>query len=401
MSFDIAATFRPGLPAPGAKWSGNLPYSFLGGHNDGASVPFGGLTEAASAIMMREGPNLATYNLGGSPQGYLPLREFVAASLATRASTPTDPDEVLITSGSLQALDLVYSLFLQRGDVVIVEEATYGGTLSGLAARGVEVRGVALDEDGIRPDHLEVLLDELALAGTPPKFIYTIPTVQNPTGSVMSVERRLALLELARHHGVAIFEDDCYADLVFDGNRPPTLRALDDGGGQVVYCGSFSKSIAPSLRVGYVVADWPVVGQMLSLKTDAGTGALEQLVLAEYSAAHFDDHVATLTSALSAKSQAMCSAVRESFGEAAEFTEPRGGIFVWVALPDGVDTATLVAPALEKGVEFNPGAGWSVDPAYGSRRMRLCFGHPSEDTIREGVGLLAEVVAAETGLQLP
>ena len=200
MTFDIAATFRSGLPAPGAKWTGNLPYSFVGGHNDGASVPFGGLTEAASAVMMREGPNLATYNLGGSPQGYLPLREFVSASLGARASMPTDPDQVLVTSGSLQALDLVYSLFLQRGDVVVVEEATYGGTLSGLAARGVEVRGVALDEDGIRPDHLEGLLDELALAGTPPKFIYTIPTVQNPTGSVTSVERRLALLELARHH---------------------------------------------------------------------------------------------------------------------------------------------------------------------------------------------------------
>ena len=241
----------------------------------------------------------------------------------------------------------------------------------------------------------------LAAEGRLPKFIYTIPTVQNPTGSVMSVERRLELLELAREYGVAIFEDDCYADLVFDGSRPPTIRALDDGGGQVVYCGSFSKSIAPSLRVGYVVADWSVIGQMLPLKSDAGTGMIEQLVLAEYSPTHFDAHVAELTSTLAGKADAMCSAITTSFGDAAQFTAPRGGIFVWVAFPEGIDTAALAEPARARGVEFNPGAGWSVDPTYGSRRMRLCFGHPPNDVLREGVQVLAEVVAAETGLDLP
>lgn len=401
MAFDIASTFRTGLPVPDSKWTGHLPYSFVGGHNDGESVPFGGLTEAATSVLRREGKGLAHYNLGGSPQGYQALREFVAAKLAGRASMPTDPDEVLITSGSLQALDLVYRLFLGAGDVVIVEEATYGGTLSGLASRGVEARGVALDEDGIVPEHLEQLLSEAAAEGRTPKFIYTIPTVQNPTGSVMSVERRQAVLDLARRYGVAIFEDDCYADLVFDGSRPPTIRALDGGGGQVIYCGSFSKSIAPSLRMGYVVADWAVIGQMLPLKTDAGTGMIEQLVLAEYCPTHFDAHVAELTATLAAKSAVMCDAVRTSFGGAASFIEPRGGIFVWVAFPDGVDTAAFAGAARERGVEFNPGAGWSVDPGYGSRRLRLCFGHPSEQTIREGVGILAEVVAAETGLDLP
>ena len=401
MTFDISASFRRGIPPADTKWESNLPYSFVGGHNDGASLPAGGLTEAASTVMQREGRKLASYNLGGSPQGYLPLREFVAGSLGTRAAMPTHPDEILITSGSLQALDLVNSLFLEPGDVVIVEEATYGGTLSRLAGVGAEVLGVALDDQGICTDHLAELLSGLAAQGRRAKYIYTIPTVQNPTGSVMSVERRLELLELARSHDLAIFEDDCYADLVFDGVRPPTIRSLDSGGGRVVYCGSFSKSIAPSLRVGYVVADWTVMGHLLSLKTDAGSGALEQMVLAEYSASHFDDHVVDLSRALAAKSEVMCDAVRSSFGEAAEFTEPRGGIFVWVTLPVGVDTATLAGPARQRGVEFNPGAGWSVDPGYGSRRLRLCFGHPDADTIREGIAVLAEVVAAETGIQLP
>jgi 2-aminoadipate transaminase len=257
------------------------------------------------------------------------------------------------------------------------------------------VVGVELDSDGIRPDHLADLLTELAGRGVRPKYLYTIPTVQNPTGSVMPVERRLEILALAREHGFAIFEDDCYADLVFDGQRPTTFRGLDAGGGQVVYCGSFSKSIAPALRVGYVVADWPVLSQMLTLKTDAGSGALEQMVLAEYSASHFDDHVRQLARVLDGKCRVMTDAVRESFGDAVSFGMPKGGIFVWLTFAEGVDTGALAAPALEAGVEFNPGAGWSADPEWGARRLRLCFGHPSAENMREGVAVLADVFRRE------
>jgi 2-aminoadipate transaminase len=397
MSFDITGSFRSGLPAAQSQWNGYPPYSFVGGHNDADAVPFGGLSEAATSVLRREGSSLASYNLGGSPQGYLALREFVASALDSRAATPTDPEEVLITSGSLQALDLVNSVLLEPGDCVIVEEATYGGTLSRLAALGVEVFGVALDSDGIRSDHLAEVLADLAVKGRRPKYIYTIPTVQNPTGSVMTVERRLELLVLAREYGVAIFEDDCYADLVFSGSRPPTIRGLDNGGGQVVYCGSFSKSIAPSLRVGYLVADWPMTSQMLSLKTDAGSGALEQMVVAEYASTHFDEHVTHLCSVLKSKCNLMADAIRRDFGDDASFDMPKGGIFIWVTFPEGVDTAALVAPAGAAGVEFNAGAGWSVDPVYGARRMRLCFGHPSAETIDEGIAALADVYRTVTG----
>ncbi|MCY4665705.1 MAG: PLP-dependent aminotransferase family protein, partial [Acidimicrobiaceae bacterium] len=238
------------------------------------------------------------------------------------------------------------------------------------------------------------VLESLARRGRRPKFIYTIPTVQNPTGTVMPVERRLEMLEVARRYEVAIFEDDCYADLVFDGARPPTIRSLDAEGGQVVYCGSFSKTLAPALRLGYIVADWPMMGRLLALKTDAGSGALEQITVAEYAAAHFDDHVDALTAVLSKKCDAVCGALRDNFGELASFEAPRGGIYVWVALPEGVDTDRLVAPAASRGVEFNPGSGWCVDPVYGSSRMRLCFGHLSADDIAAGIARLAEVVSA-------
>lgn len=394
MAFDIASRLRSGLPPAEAAWQPAPRFSFVGGHNDADNVPFGGLAEAAVAALRREGPKLATYNLGGSPLGYEPLRAFVAGALGARAQLDVALDEVLVTSGSLQALDLVNGILLERGDTVIVEEATYGGMISRLRQLGVEVLGVRLDADGIVTEHLAELLERCAAAGRTPKYVYTIPTVQNPTGSVMSVARRRELLELCRRHGVLIFEDDCYADLLWDGPRPPAIRSLaaaEGDAGQVVYCGSFSKSIAPALRIGYVVADAAVLRQMLALKTDAGTGALEQLVIAEYAAAHFDSHVEQLCAVLAAKSAVMCEAVGEHLGDAATFTAPRGGIFLWLRL-DGVDTAALVAPAAEAGIEFNPGGGWSADPSWGASRLRLCFGHPDADTIRAGVAELAEVV---------
>jgi 2-aminoadipate transaminase len=255
----------------------------------------------------------------------------------------------------------------------------------------VRVVGAELDTDGLRPDRLAETFASLAAEGVRPKYLYTIPTVQNPTASVLPVDRRHRILELARQYGVPIFEDDCYADLLWHGERPASLRALDGDGGQVIYCGSFSKSIAPALRVGYLVADWPVLAQMLALKTDAGSGALEQLVLAEYAVSHFDDHVERLRRVLRSKCEVMMDAVATSFGSVAAFAAPKGGIFLWLTFPEGVDTTALVAPAAQVGIEFNPGAGWSTDPEWGARRLRLCFGHPEPDTIREGVAALADV----------
>ena len=164
-------------------------------------------------------------------------------------------DEILITSGSLQALDLVNGILLARGDTVIIEQASYQGSLNRLTRLGVNAVGIPLDGDGMRMDALAAALDDLKRRGVRPKYIYTIPTVQNPTGTILSEARRHELLRLAGEHGVPIFEDDCYADLIWDGKRPPALYAMSKHGG-VIHIGSFSKSIAPALRVGYIVAEW-------------------------------------------------------------------------------------------------------------------------------------------------
>ena len=406
VEFDVRSKMAPGLPSPAPTWTPIPRYSFVGGNNDSPSVPVGGLAEAAVSVINKHGPALATYNLGGNPQGYEALRDFIAANLGAEASLSVDAADVLVVSGSLQALDLVIETFVEPGDVVVAEEATYGGILSKLRRAGAVVEPAELDDDGIVPEALDGLLGRLAAHGQAPKLIYTIPTIQNPTGSVMPVERRRLLLEVARRWGVVIFEDDCYADLQWEGDRPPAIAALARSGGdvgRVVYCGSFSKSIAPALRVGFMVAESPVMRQLVALKDDAGTGAVEQLILAEYSAAHFTDHVRELRETLRSKCKVMRHAVNTCFGALSrvaiklggpvQVTDPKGGIFVWLTFPPRTDTARYLAPAAAQGIQFNEGAAWSVDPQWGARRMRLCFGSLTEQEIREGVAALAEVIA--------
>jgi 2-aminoadipate transaminase len=395
--FDFAPLLPAGLPAAAAKWTGLAKYSFVGGNNDPDGVPVEGLIDAVNAVLRREGKTLATYGLASGPQGYGPLREFIAAKLKRDAAINCGADDILIVSGSLQALDLVNATLLARGDTIITEQDTYQGALNRLTRLGVNMVGIPLDEDGMRMDALSAALADLKAKGITPKYIYTIPTVQNPTGTIMPETRRAELLKLSHQYGVPIFEDDCYADLIWNGKRPPAIHAMDNAGG-VIHIGSFSKSIAPALRVGYIVAPWNVLSRMLALKTDAGSGALEQMVLAEYCAPHFATHVPKLTRGLRAKLDTLMEALNEQFGTSAEFEDPKGGIFLWVKLPDNVDTLKLYQAALAAGVAINPGPEWSTDKAYAGSRLRLCFASPSHDEIREGVAVLAEVCRREFGV---
>ena len=361
--FDFTRVLPAGLPAPAAKWTGLAKYSFVGGNNDPDQVPVEGLIDAVDAVLRREGKTLATYGLSSGPQGYLPLRQFLTAKLKRDAGIACAADDILIVSGSLQALDLVNATLLARGDTVVIERDSYQGALNRLTRLGVNTIGIPLDDQGMRVDALAASLADLKRRGVTPKYIYTIPTVQNPTGTIMPQPRRTELLRLAEQYGVPIFEDDCYADLIWDGHRPPALYAMSKTR-NVIHIGSFSKSIAPALRVGFITAPWNVLSRMLALKTDAGSGALEQMVLAEYCVPHFTSHVPKLTRGLRAKLDTLMEALNEQFGTAAEFEAPAGGIFLWVKLPDHVDTLKLYQAALAAGVAINPGPEWSTDKAY-------------------------------------
>lgn len=395
--FDFAPLLAPNQPVPAARYTGFPKYNFVGGHNDPEHLPLDDLIAATTSVLKREGRTLATYGLHSGPLGYRPLREFLTKKLKGHAGIACSPDDIMITSGSLQGLDLVNTLLLSRGDTVLVELDNYGGTLSRLNRLGVNAIGIPLDEGGMRMDALSAALDDCKARGLKPKYIYTIPTIQNPTGTILDEARRAEMLKLARAHGVPIFEDECYSDLIWDGRRPPSLYAMAEGQG-VIHIGSFSKSIAPALRVGYIVANWDVLSRIQALKTDAGTGALEQMVLAEYCKDHFDAHVPKLNRGLRAKLETLMEALAEQFGTAAEFADPPGGIFLWVKLPDSVDTQKLAQVALAEGVAINPGPEWSVDKARGRTRLRLCFANPSHEEIRAGVAALAQICHREFGV---
>jgi 2-aminoadipate transaminase len=395
--FDFTPLLPPGSPPPAARWTGSPKFNFTGGNNDPEQLPLDGLVAATDAVLRREGRSLAYYGVSHGPQGYRPLREFLAAKLKRDAGMACTADDILLVSGSLQAFDLINGALLAPGDTVIVERDTYQGMLNRYARAGINVVGVPLDKDGMRTDALADTLAALKAKGVRPKYIYTIPTVQNPTGTIMPLERRTGLLKLSEAYGIPIFEDDCYSDLIWSGERPPAIYAMSTTGG-VIHIGSFSKSVAPALRVGFIVAPWAVLSRMIALKVDAGSGALEQMVLAEYCAPHFASHVPELRRGLRAKLVTLMEALDEQFGTAAEFDDPPGGIFLWVKLPDQVDTMRLYQSALAAGVAINPGPEWSTDASHSRSRMRLCFASPTAQEIREGIAILAEICRKEFGV---
>jgi 2-aminoadipate transaminase len=395
-TFDLTSCLADGLPDPAPRFGGFPKYNFIGGHNDPVQIPIEGLIEATASVLRREGSKLAMYNLAQGPQGYAGLREFVADKLKRHRGIDANRDDVLITTGSGQGIDIVSRLFINPGDTVILEEFCYAGAINRFKKIGAKIVGVPLDEDGMRMDALASTLEGLKQKGVTPKYIYTIPTIQNPSGSILPLERRQQMLKLAAQYNVAIFEDECYADLIWAGGAPPALFAMAPK--QVVHIGSFSKSLAPALRVGYAVAEWPVLSRMISSKTDSGTGALDQMIVAEYFSKNFDKHIGTLSAVLKEKQDTMIEAVEREFGTAAEMWKPKGGIFLWFKLPDAVDVRKLVKPAADAGLNFNPGPEWVCNPEPAKSYMRLCFALPSKEQIREGVAALAQVCYEQTGI---
>ena len=394
---DYSALFNRNLPPPAAPWAGHPRYNFIGGHSDPDLVPADGFIESAGRVFRSDPRNISMYNFSGGPQGILPLREFVVDKLARHRGIQTSVDEVLITSGSGQGIELINEILLEEGDTVIVEAFSFSGALGNLRRRRVNIVGIELDEHGIRVDLLAAALADLRNRGIRPKYIYTIPTLQNPTGTVLPNDRRIRLLELSQEYGVPIFEDECYADLIFEGDYEHAIRGMDDAN-RVLHIGSFSKTLGPGTRLGYVVASWEVMGRLLSRKNDAGTGVMDQMIVADYFNHHYEDHILRVREALLRKCSVLSSALRESFGPSVDFELPRGGMYLWVRLPDGVDSRDLEGPALQEGVAFNPGPDWSADPDAAANYIRLCFALPSESELWEGVAKMADVFRREGAL---
>ena len=393
---DYSTLFSKDLPPPAGRWQGHPKYNFIGGHSDPELQPMEQFIESATNVLRGDPRNISMYNFDGGPQGILPLRRFLVHKLATHRGIHVTPDEVLITSGSGQGIDLINDILLEEGDTVILEGFCYEGAITNLRRRKINIVGIDVDQDGMRMDQLERALEELKSKGTRAKYIYTIPTLQNPTGTVMTMERRHQILSLSEKYAVPIFEDECYADLIFEGEWEHAIRSLDDSN-RVLHIGSFSKSLGPGIRLGYVVAPWDVMSRLLSSKDDGGTGVMDQMIAGDYFSNHYEEHMQTVRASLRRKLDALTAALREHFGPTVEFEPPRGGMYLWVKLPPGVDSRKFVEPARRESIVFNPGPNWSADPEAAANYIRLCFAFPSESDIWDGVEKLAQVFQLEPG----
>ena len=323
--------------------------------------------------------------LSYAPGGYRPLREWIGARHGV------DPGRVLIVNGSLQGLGFLARHFFAAEGGAAVEAPTYDRTLKILRGAGADIHTVALDDGGLDVDRLA----ELLAGGLRPRLVYVIPTYQNPSGACASLARRQALLELAREYDLVLVEDDPYGLLRFEGEALPTLHELD-GGERVIYCSSFTKTIAPGVRTGYLVLPEPLVKPLavMSENTQIGPNTLAEAVVWAYcDAGRFEPNVARATEGLRARRDAMEAALQEHFPQGSRWTTPRGGYFFWVDLPDGIDTTDALPAAAEQGVAYVRGADFFA--AEGGRSsMRLAFSACATDQIGAGIGRLAEVLGS-------
>ena len=399
MNFKLENFFAEGLPEASGEYKGFPEYNFVGGHNSEDNIPIEELVISAEKVILKEGKNLALYGHNSGPQGNLALREFLVTYLRDYTGMNIKTKNILLTSGSLQALDLVNKLLLKKGDTILVEEATYGGAISRIESLEVNHVGIKLDDQGICTEDLINKLEVLISKNIYPKFLYTIPTVQNPTATVMPEERRKKILEIAEKYNFLIFEDDCYADLTWNRERPKSIYSFCNDE-RVIYCGSFSKSIAPALRVGYIIASWKVISKILAYKNDGGSGAIEQMILADFCKNNYKIHVDELVKELERKCELMMQCLEIEFGSTAEFTKPKGGIFIWITFPDIINTDQLFKVASEKGIVLNPGSEWVSKPENGMNKIRLCFANPTDKVIKDGIKNLAQICFNEFGIPI-
>ncbi len=380
------ALFRAGAAIP----PGVIPLTY--GFPDPGSFPIEALVEAATRVLREQGKDALQY---GPIQGPEAFRALLVAKLRAEG-IQAGAENILVTVGGSQGIDLVGHLFVNPGDVVLVEAPTFIGALQTFRNLEADIQEVPVDEHGMDTDALAQRLEQLVAQGRPPKLIYTIPTFQNPSGTTLSEPRRQALVDLARRHGVMILEDDAYGELRFSGEALPALyaRAPEEG---VIQVRTFSKILAAGLRLGYVVAPKELMARLLQLKVDVATSpfvvSLAQAFASDGAAGlePLQRHIETLQGVYRARRDAMLSALEEYAPPGVEWTHPDGGFFTWVTLPEGADAGALLAKATEAGVSFIPGAQ-NFPQTDGRRHMRLSFSFLPPEQLTEGIRRLGRVL---------
>jgi 2-aminoadipate transaminase len=370
--------------------------SLAGGLPDMTAFPGEVLAKVMAEIAAESSSRALQY---GPTEGLDDVREAIAEVMAAEGMVGIDPQDILVTTGGQQVIDLVCRTFIDPGDVIIAEAPTYPGAVPCFGSFQADVVQIEMDADGMRIDELEETLDRLAAEGRRPKFVYTVPTFHNPGGVTMSLPRRKRLVEVAKERELLILEDNPYALLRYEGEPLPTLRSLD-GGEFVIYLGTFSKILSAGIRVGWAVAPRPIF-QKLNIGKQAAdlcSSSLSQLFVATYfRSGMWPQLLSTFRERYQRRRDVMLDALAEFFGPEAAWTRPEGGLFLWATLPDYIDTTDLLVRALEEKVAFVPGRAAYLDGRGGSS-MRLNFSGVSEEDIREGVRRIGKVVREQVSL---
>ncbi len=372
----LKATSQPGI----------IP--FAAGNPAPEAFPTQAVAEISARLLAERPIDCLQYSIS---EGYGPLRERVAADLRHRLGAGTGTDALIITSGAQQVMDLAAKVLCNESDCVITETPSFIGSLNTFRSYGVRLRGVPLEADGMDVDALERTLQEEKNV----RFIYTIPNYQNPGGATMSPEKRRRVYELALRYGVLILEDNPYGELCYEGTTPPCIKSMDSEG-IVIYAGSFSKILAPGIRVGYALAPQPVIAKMTVGKqaSDVHSAIFSQLLVDEWMqnydvAAHID----TICAIYRAKRDLMCDGLAPAASAGAlRFRRPAGGLFLWCELPERTEMLAFVKAALAKSVAVVPGSAFAVEPGDKINAVRLNFSTPTDAQLRRGVEILNEVL---------
>ncbi len=367
--------------------------SLAGGLPAPETFPVEQIKEITKEVLEKHADKALQY---GTTKGFTPLRLALARWMEKRYGIPTSKVEIMMVAGSQQALDLAGRVFINPGDLVVVEGPTYLAALQAFKYYDPEFISIPMDHDGMRVDLLEEKLRELKAQGKKVKFVYTVSTFQNPMGVTMSVDRRKRLVELADEYDFLIIEDSPYTELRYSGDPVPPVKHFDDTG-RVIYLGTFSKILAPGFRLGWIAAQPQFIRKMEIAKQsiDLCANTLAQVIAWKYvENGYLDEHIPEIVEFYKPRRDAMLEALEEYMPEGVEWTRPDGGMFIWLTLPEGIDTKMMLEKAVSKGVAYVPGEAFFAHRDV-KNTMRLNFTYVPEETIREGVKRLAEVIEEE------
>jgi len=363
-------------------------YDFGSGRSNPETFPVKALQDAAVRVIEEELEELNDYP---GKLGFRPLREAMAKREADREGVAVDPDHIMLTNGSMQAVTLVAEALQDApGDTCIVEEFSYPGTLAAYRSLKLDMVGIPLSEEGMRLDVLTRELERLTGEDRLPKFIYTITTYQNPTGFTMPAERRRELIDIARRFDVPLVEDNCYGDVHYEGPVEPAIYALDDDPRHIYLC-SLSKILAPGLRLGYVLARPPMLEKIMDRRHDAGSNTLAAAIVAEFYRNGIWAHTSLGNEALKVKRDLTLAQLEAELSDQCVWSHPVGGLFIWVRIPDDINGKGLLEAANEKGFHYLPGISFHYRNAK-VPYLRLAFGHLTLEQIEQGIPILAQCI---------